>query len=104
VPTVNEHHTSNHLPTLTGTADSVDELTVEVNGVTYTEGDSNLTDNTDGTWTLAIPTGNEIPDGTYNVIATASDIAGNSSIDATTDELLIDPNALTTPTVVAQTT
>src|SRR5699024_4478082 len=84
--------------------DSVDELTVEVNSITYVEGDGNLTDNTDGSWTLVIPTGNEIPDGTYDVVATATDLAGNSSVDLTTDELLIDPNALTTPTVVTQLT
>ncbi|WP_417358994.1 Ig-like domain-containing protein [Galbibacter sp.] len=99
VPTVNEQTTSNHTPTLTGTADSADMLTVTVNSVTYTEGDGDLVDNGDDTWTLQIPTGNEIPDGTYDVVATATDLAGNSSVDATVDELIIDPNALTTPTV-----
>ncbi|EKF54506.1 repeat domain-containing protein [Galbibacter marinus] len=99
VPTVNQHTTSNHTPLLSGTADSVDDLTVEVNGVTYTEGDGSLTDNGDGTWALQIPVGNEIPDGVYDVVATATDVAGNTSNDATVNELTIDPAALTTPTV-----
>src|SRR5690606_30360932 len=86
LPTVNEYTTSNHTPALTGTADSVDELTVAVNGVTYTEGDGNLADNGDDTWTLQIPVGNEIPDGTYDVVATATDLAGNTSVDGTVDE------------------
>src|SRR5690606_29102245 len=100
VPTVNQHTTSNHTPLLSGTADSADDLSVEVNGVTYTEGDGNLTDNGNGTWALQIPVGNEIPDGVYDVVATATDLAGNTSNDTTVDELTIDPNALTTPTVL----
>ena len=48
---------------ITGTADSSGNLTVSVNGVTYTEGDGNLTDNGDDTWILSIPLGNEIEEG-----------------------------------------
>src|SRR5690606_23658871 len=99
VPTVNQHTTSNHTPLLSGTADSVDDLTVEVNGVTYTEGDGSLTDNGDGTWALQIPVGNEIPDGVYDVVATATDLAGNTSTDTTVDELTIDSAATAVPTV-----
>src|SRR5690606_36311709 len=99
VPTVNQHTTSNHTPLLSGTADSVDDLTVEVNGVIYTEGDGSLTDNGDGTWALQIPVGNEIPDGVYDVVATATDLAGNTSNDATVDVLTILLNALSTRTV-----
>src|SRR5690606_38899690 len=65
-PTVNEHTTSNSTPMLTGTAESVDDLTVTVNGVTYVEGDGDLVDNGNGTWALQIPVGNEIPNGVYD--------------------------------------
>ncbi|RXG16496.1 Ig-like domain-containing protein [Leeuwenhoekiella aestuarii] len=99
IPTVDLLTTNDNTPTITGTADSADNLTVVVNGVTYTEGDGNLTDNGDDTWTLVIPAGNALADGTYDVMATATDAAGNSSSDATTDELTIDTMAPTIPTV-----
>src|SRR5690606_14609664 len=99
VPTINEVLTSSPTPEITGTADSADILTVTVNGVTYTEGDGNLTDNGDNTWTLQIPVGNEIPDGIYDVVATATDLAGNSASDGTLDELTIDSSVPTVPTV-----
>ena len=101
-PTVNSQVTNDDTPVITGTADSADDLTVTVNGVTYTEGDGNLVDNGDGTWTLTIPAGNEIPDGTYDVTATTTD-GTNSLTDATTNELVVD-TAITTPTVDSQTT
>src|SRR5699024_10817277 len=99
VPTVNPLVTNSPTPEITGTADSADDLTVEVNGVTYTEGDGNLIDNGDDTWTLIVPEANEIPDGVYDVVATATDTLGNSSTDATVDELTIDSAAPTVPTV-----
>ncbi|WP_348700904.1 Ig-like domain-containing protein [Leeuwenhoekiella blandensis] len=99
LPTVDFLTTNDNTPTITGTADSVDNLTVVVNGVTYTEGDGNLVDNGDDTWTLTIPDANALPDGIYDVMATATDAAGNSSIDATVDELTIDTVAPTLPTV-----
>ncbi|MGO4911547.1 Ig-like domain-containing protein [Leeuwenhoekiella sp. W20_SRS_FM14] len=104
VPTVNTQITNNSTPTITGTADSVDDLTVVVNGVTYIEGDGNLTDNGDNTFSLVIPAGNALPDGTYDVVATATDAAGNASSDITTDELMIDTAAPTVPTVNTQIT
>src|SRR5690606_37272697 len=99
LPTVNELVTSDTTPEITGTADSADDLTVEVNGITYTEGDGDLTDNTDGTWTLQVPAGNEISDGVYDVIATATNSAGNSSVDTTIDELTVDTTDPDVPTV-----
>ncbi|WP_206635287.1 Ig-like domain-containing protein, partial [Leeuwenhoekiella marinoflava] len=99
IPTVDVLVTDNPTPTITGTADSVDDLTVEVNGVVYTEGDGNLTDNGDDTWMLVIPVGNALADGTYDVMATATDAAGNPSMDETVDELTIDTIAPTIPTV-----
>jgi len=104
VPTVDLLTTNDNTPTITGTADSADDLAVMLNGVTYTEGDGNLTDNGDDTWTLNVPDVNALPDGTYDVMATATDSAGNSSSDATTDELTIDTTAPTVPTVDLLTT
>ena len=98
MPTVNELATNDSTPTITGTADSSDNLTVEVNGIVYTEGDGDLVDDTDDTWTLQIPQANELPDGVYDVMATASDDVGNTSTDATTDELSID-TAIVVPVV-----
>ncbi|MDX8552805.1 Ig-like domain-containing protein, partial [Tenacibaculum sp. 1B UA] len=93
VPTVVSQTTNDTTPVITGTADSSDTIEVTVNGVTYTEGDGNLVDNTDGTWTLNIPAGSEIAEGTYDVSVEATDAAGNTSSDATTDELVIDTTA-----------
>ncbi|WP_178347046.1 Ig-like domain-containing protein [Arenibacter palladensis] len=98
-PTVNTLLTNDTTPTITGTADSADVLTVTLNGITYTEGDGNLTDNGDGTWTLTVPAGNELAEGTYDVAATTTDLAGNTANDATTDELTIDLTDPTPPTV-----
>ncbi|WP_254796118.1 beta strand repeat-containing protein, partial [Leeuwenhoekiella marinoflava] len=103
-PTVNNQETSNTTPVITGTADSADVLTVTLNGVTYTEGDGDLTDNGNNTWTLVVPVGNELADGIYDVVVTATDLAGNSSSDLTVNELTINTMLPTTPTVVAQVT
>ena len=81
------------LQLVSGTADSADALTVTLNSVIYTEGDGDLTDNGNNTWTLIVPAGNELVDGTYDVIATATDVAGNSSSDVTVDELVINTTA-----------
>ncbi|QLE00796.1 gliding motility-associated C-terminal domain-containing protein [Galbibacter sp. BG1] len=99
IPTVVPVTTNSNTPSISGTAASEDELTVEVNGITYSEGDGNLTDNGDDTWTLQIPDTNTLPDGTYDVVATATDDAGNSATDTTTDELTINASAPNTPTV-----
>ncbi len=103
-PTVTDQITNDPTPLIEGTADSADDLTVEVNGAIYTEGDGNLTDNGDDTWNLQIPDGDSLPDGTFDVVATATDAAGNSATDGTTDELTIDTMAPTIPTVTAQIT
>ncbi|PXF62464.1 OmpA family protein, partial [Kangiella spongicola] len=89
-PTVDAQVTNDDTPVITGTADSADDLSVTVNGITYTEGDGNLVDNGDGTWTLTIPDVDTLTEGTYDVTATVSDDAGNTANDATTDELVIE--------------
>ncbi len=103
-PTVTAQTTNDSTPLITGTADSDDELTVIVNGVTYTEGDGNLTDNGDDTWSLQIPDGSELPDGTYDVEVSVEDTVGNTASDITTDELIIDTDTPTIPTVISQIT
>ena len=105
-PTTASQNTSNTLPVISGTA-SVglgETLTVTVDGVTYTTGDGNLVDNGDGTWDLTIPVGNEIDEGTYDVVATVTDAAGNASSDATTSELVVDTTAPAAPTTASQNT
>jgi len=57
IPTADTLVTNTATPTLTGTAalTAGDSLTVEVNGVLYTEGAGDLLANPDGTWTLTLP-------------------------------------------------
>jgi hypothetical protein len=102
-PTVTPLTTNDTTPAMAGTLGEAlaagDVFTVVVNGVTYTAGDGNLV--VAGTsWTLTVPAGNELPEGTYPVTATVTDAAGNSASDATTNELVID----TTPPSVSVTT
>ena len=106
VPTVATLTTNDTTPTVIGTATVAtgETLTVQVNAITYTAGDGNLTDNGDGTWSLTIPASDVLPEGTFNAIATVTDSAGNSSSDATVDELVIDTTTPVAPTVVALTT
>ena len=103
-PTVNSQETNDNTPVITGTADSMDDLAVQVNGVAYTEGDGDLTDNGDDSWILDIPEGDALPDGTYDVVATATDAAGNTATDGTIDELTLDTTVPMVPTVTAQET
>lgn len=91
-PTVTSQTTSNSTPTIAGTATVTDndKLTVEVNGVTYTEGDGNLTiDRSANTWSLVIPTANALSAATYSVAAKVTDLAGNIATDTSTGELVI---------------
>ena len=89
-PTVNSLTTTDTTPTITGTAtvSAGDVFTVNVHGVTYTNGDGHLSYSV-GTWTLNIPTGNEIPVNTYTVLATVTDAAGNVSTNVSTNQLVI---------------
>lgn len=100
VPTINELITSGTTPAITGTATVAagDTFVVTVNGISYTSGDGNL-ELTGTTWTLQIPAGNALVDGIYDITATVTDAAGNSSSDFTTDEIRIDTNAPEIPTV-----
>ena len=104
VPTVESQITNNTTPVISGTATLApgETLTVTIDGVTYTAGDGNLIDNGDGTWDLTLPT--TLADSTYPVTVTVIDAAGNSSVDVTTTELVIDTDAPVTPVVTSQIT
>lgn len=87
--TVNPLTTTDTTPTLTGTVnDSAAAVVVNVNGTNY-----NATVN-GNSWTV---TTNPLAIGTYNVVATATDAAGNSATDSTTNELVI--QQMTAPVV-----
>ncbi|WP_085633635.1 S8 family serine peptidase [Marivita cryptomonadis] len=87
VVTVDALTTSDTTPALSGKVDDTAALiSVAINGSIYT-----ATNNGDGTWMLvegAIATG--LADGTYDVVVTATDGAGNSATDNTAGELIID--------------
>ena len=87
VPSVDTLLTNNTTPTLSGSHDSAAVLSVIVDSVTYTEGDGNVIDHADNTWTLVIPTA--LSAGTYNVLATSA-FGSYTRSDSTNNELLID--------------
>ncbi len=94
--TVNTLSTADNTPALTGTVSEAGAtISVTVSGQTNA-----ATNNGNGTWTLANNTLAALPDGTYNVAATATDAAGNAGSDATTNELRVDTTA---PTVTVNT-
>ncbi|WP_173202222.1 Ig-like domain-containing protein, partial [Geobacter sp. SVR] len=105
-PTVDPLHTNDTTPVITGTATvgAGDTLTVQVNNVTYTNGDGNLTYNpATYTWSLTIPDNQALTERIYPVTATVTNISG-SSTDLTNNELIIDLTAPAAPTVVSQAT
>jgi hypothetical protein len=82
-------NTADDTPELTGTIDDpAASIEVTVDGQSH-----GATNNGDGTWTLADGTVSALADGTYDVHAEATDQAGNTGSDATTDELLVDTTA-----------
>jgi hypothetical protein len=101
-PTVTPVSTSSSTPTLTGTYDSADAaggFAVTVNSVTYTLGVDAALGAAGNSWNLTIPAGDALGTGTYEVIATAIDGAGNAVSDTTNNELVIDTTPPTAPTV-----
>ncbi len=84
---VNPLTTRDSRPALTGTIDDpTANVVVSINGSNY-----NATNNADGTWTLADDAiAPDLPDGTYEVVVTATDAAGNVGTDTSTNELIID--------------
>jgi hypothetical protein len=87
--TVDSLVTSSTTPTLTGTADDASGIVgveVTVNSVDYTA--TVDTSVSPATWSVDVT--DPLPGGFYNVIAIATDGAGNSGADATTAELEVD--------------
>ena len=84
--TVDALQTSDPTPELTGTVDDpAATIQITVGGNIYS-----ATNNGNGTWTLADNTIDPpLADGTYDVVATATDTLGNSDTDSMTDELQI---------------
>ena len=107
-PTVDSATTNDTTPDITGSAtlDTGETLSVTVDGTTYTVGDGNLTlDAVSNTWSLTIPNGSELAEGSYDVVATDSDAAGNAVSDSTTGEIIIDTTVpAVAPTVDSATT
>ncbi len=99
VPTVNTTLTRQRQPVLTGAWPSKDaaSLTVKVGDKTYTAdaGDGLVTDGDN--WTLRLS--ENLPDGTYNVVATVTDKAGNAASDESDAELTVDATPPAVPTV-----
>ncbi|MDN3667221.1 beta strand repeat-containing protein [Algibacter miyuki] len=112
-PTVVTQSTNDITPTITGTNSlgtalpAGETMTVTINGATY-----NVIPDASGNWSLDL--GSDIPaSGTlgtimngvsFEVVATVTDLAGNTASDTTSFELTIDTTAPTAPTVVAQST
>ena len=92
LPQVDVQVTDSATPTITGTlpVDSDYLLAVDVNGVTYVTGDGHLQKGVDGTWELIIAAADAVMHGVYDVTATVTDIAGNSTRDNTSAELTVD--------------
>ncbi len=85
-------------PTLAGSVimAAADRLNVSVNGVDYTTGNGLIVDTTIGSWALTIPTQNQLPDGSYDVIATVSDSDGNVRPNGTIQTLEVNSSATAT--------
>ena len=98
-PTVNPLSSPGTYPVISGTAllSQGDVFAVTVSGTTYTyaENDPSLPAWTwsNDTWSLdfgKLSTPRSLTTGTYNVVATITDIAGNIATDTTTNELVVD--------------
>jgi Ca2+-binding RTX toxin-like protein len=100
VATVNALRANTTMPVITGTANLEDgnTLAVTVNSATYILGVSPELTIFGSTWSLQIPNSAPLPGGgTYSVIASMTDLAGNSSVDITSNELVIETVA---PTII----
>ncbi|MCP4945541.1 MAG: hypothetical protein GY924_26650, partial [Planctomycetaceae bacterium] len=84
---------NDNTPAVSGTVNENDaELVITVAGQTLA-----ATNNANGTWTLADNSLSVIVDGTYNVWAVATDVAGNIGTDTNVDELTVDTVAPAIP-------
>ena len=100
IPTIDSLNTADSSPLLSGLAyrstEDSELLTIELNNITYQEGiDFVVTNNQ---WSLTVPPGDSLSEGTYNVIATVTD-GIDSIVDQSNAELTID---LTRPSIQIQ--
>ena len=101
VPTVNTLLTRQRQPVITGAWPSKEaqKLSVAVGAKTYVAGAGEGLAVDGDNWTLRI--GENLADGTYNVAATATDSFGNTAVDASDGELVVDATPPAVPTVKA---
>ncbi len=100
-------NTNNQAPILSGTYDdSVRSgvghalLTVTIDGTTYTEGIDEVLVVADGEWSIDLDDAGVILDeGTYDIIVQATDTDGESVVDSSSDEIVIDLSAPDAPTI-----
>jgi MYXO-CTERM domain-containing protein len=85
--------TSDNTPAYSGTAEPGSTVTVYVDGVSV----GTTTATAAGTWTLTQPAA--LPDGPHTVRATATDAAGNTSVDSNTNTFTVDTAAPAAPVV-----
>lgn len=78
-----------------------ESLTVTLDGVDYSSGDGTITVESGDRWTLVVAAANALADGTYDIVATTRDAAGNTSSDVTASDLLVDTVAPAAPVVNA---
>ncbi len=107
VPTVDALTTNDPSPVLTGTAEAGSTVTVVINGVTFettADGSGNWSVNTQTDTPTAGGPFADLADGNYEVAVTSTDAAGNSTPDASNNELTVDTAAPVAPTVDALTT
>ena len=104
VPVVNALLSNDASPTLTGSVQAAtgEELSVTLVGVTYTTASTPaLSIDGAGNWQLPLAGEVVLADGVYEVEAVLTDAAGNTAIDSSSAELLIDTLAPAIPQVVA---
>lgn len=99
--TVTSQVTNDTTPTLGGTATLAagESLSVIVNGVAYATSDGLTVDSASNTWSLTVPNGNALANGTYDVTATISNSLGYTLSDTSSAELVVNTALDTAPTI-----
>ncbi len=98
---VNSQTTNNNRPTLTGTATfsgaatDIVSVTVTIQGYAMDVAPLGPLNGNTRMWTATIPVGLTVPDGTYDIVAVATDDLARSGSDGTTNELTVDTVAPT---------
>jgi len=90
-PTVTPQIANTTTPVVSGTRINLpaSSFSVTLDGQVYLPGDGNLVVS-GSNWTLTVPSGNALSEGTYSVVASITDGAGQTTTDSSNDELVID--------------